>query len=336
MFPKTFVDKTECLQSLVGVRTHCSVEDQYPFWIEDIAGVDVKKLASMAKASNPSGKDFANQLINTAARLMMGDLELMLNNGYKMQNIVGDMCSTCTLLANYTVNTGIVIKSAVSSSFQIMRISKLVILTNHTGTKELVIDDGVAPQTFNIDLVAGDLMPVLFDYSTTQKSVKVYFTDPTVALGQVTCQTTSSCGCGGSTTSHNPVHIKGLAAGIETTNQYGFLPCVAIDCSYDALVCGLIKQTPNIFGAAMLFKVGELYHDNKLVSDRNNDAVAFNDQDEPKEEKNKNYGRLYWAKMKGTNGMSSITKIVNDYLKTKRADRCVICEAKIMTAYATG
>ena len=107
MFPKSFVDKTECLQSLVGVRTGCTVDKQYPFWIEDIEGVDVKKLASMSKASNPNGKDFGNQLINNAARQMLGDVELLLNNGYKMKNIVGDMCSTCTLVASYTLNTAL-------------------------------------------------------------------------------------------------------------------------------------------------------------------------------------------------------------------------------------
>lgn len=334
MFPKSFADKTECLASLVGVRTGCTVDKQHPYWIEDIEGVDVSKLAKMTKGSNPSGKDFASQLINNAARQMMGNLELLLNNGYRLNNIVGDMCSTCTLLPTYTANTGIIVKSVIATRFQIMRITRLTILSNVTGTKEVTIDDGVTPFTFDVDLVAGDLMPVILDYSTTEKQVKIFFTDITVPLGQITCPTNSSCGCGGSPTSNTPVSFAGLTAGIEGTTQYGFLPCVAIDCSYDSLVCNLIKQTPNIFGLAMLYKVGELYYDNKNVSDRNNDSVSFN-EDEQGEQK-KNYARLYWANMKGTNGMPGINKIINEYLKTNRSDRCVICDSKIMTAYATG
>lgn len=334
MFPKTFVDKVECLESLVGIRTGCSVEKQYPFWIEDIEGVDVRKLASMTKASNPHGKDFAAQLINNSARQMMGDLELLLNNGYKIQNIVGDMCSSCTLLPNYTANTGIIIKSVIASKFLFLRITKLTVLANVTAEKQITIDDGVTPKYYTVNLVAGTLMPVVLDYSTTQKTVRVFFTDITVPLGQITCTTTTNCGCGGSATSNDPVSIAGLVAGVETSTQYGFLPCVAVDCSYDSLVCNLIQQTPNIFGLAMLYKVGELYYDNKKVADRSNDAVSFND--EAQEEQKKNYARLYLGKIKGVSGMSSIAKLVNDYLKTYRADKCVICEAKIKTGYVTG
>lgn len=334
MFPTTFIDKTECLQSLVGIRTTCTVDEQHPFWIEDIEGVDVKKLSGLAKSSNPTGKDFANQLINNAARQMLGDVELLLNNGYKLNNIVGDMCSTCTLLPTYVVNTGIVVKSAIATNFQILRLSKLTILANVTGEKQLTIDDGVTPRYYSVELTAGMLVPVLLNYSTTAKSFKIFFTDPTVPLGQIVCTTPTSCGCGGSSTSNAPVNIRGLSAGIETSKQYGFLPCVAVDCSYDLLVCNLLNQAPNIFGLTLLYKVGELYYDNKKVLSRNNDELAFND-DEQGEQK-KNYARLYWAKMKGTGDMGGIKNIVNDYLKTYRADKCVICESKIKTAYVTG
>ena len=226
------------------------------------------------------------------------------------------------------------IKSTVATRFQILRITKLTILANVSGEKQITIDDGVTPRFYTVNLTANTLMPVVIEYSTTEKSVKVFFTDNDVPLGLISCATPSSCGCGGSVTSNSPVNIKGLVAGVESSTQYGFLPCVAVDCSYDILVCNLINQTPNIFGLAMLYKVGALYYDNKNVSDRNNDAVAFND--DPKEETRKNYDRLYWAKMKGTAGTIGINKIINDYLKTYRADKCVICEAKIMTAYITG
>lgn len=334
MFPTTFADKIECMQSLVGIRTQCAVTDQYPFWLEDIEGVDVKKLSSMAKASNPNGKDFGKQLINNAARQMMGDIETLLNDGYKMQNIVGDMCSTCTLLPTYTMNTGIIAKSTVATRFSIMRLTRLTILANVSGDKQIVIDDGETPMFYTVTLVAGTLMPIVMNYTTTKKSFKIKFVDATVPLGIISCAKDSSCGCGGSKNAANPITITGLTAGIETTNQYGFLPCIAVDCSYDSLVCNLINQTPNIFGLALLYKVGALYYDNKKVADRNNDAVAYNDDEGQVQQKN--YSQLYWAKIKGTTGVVGINKIISDYLRTYRADRCVICESKLRTAYVTG
>lgn len=334
MFPTTYVDKTVCLESLVGIRTACAVGADYPFWIEDIEGVDVKKLGVLAKSSNPSGKDLANQLINNAARQMMGNIEMLLNNGYKLNTIIGDMCSTCTLLPNYTANTGIIVKSNTASRFLNLRITKLTILANVTDTKQITIDDGETPVYLDVALQAGVLMPVKLAYSTTKKSVKIFFTDSTVPLGQITCATTASCGCGGSATSNSPVTIKGLVAGIEGSTQYGFLPCVAVDCSYDSLVCNLIQQTPNTFGLAMLFKVGELYYDNKAVSDRNSDSVSFNE--ETKEEYKKNYAKQYKDVLQGTSQMLGLKKIINDYLKTYRADKCILCDSKLSTAYATG
>lgn len=334
MFPKNYVDKTVCLESLVGIRTGCAVDADYPFWIEDIEGVDVKKLATIAKSSNPSGVDFANQLINNAARQMMGDVEGLLNNGYKINNIVGDMCSSCTLLPTYVANTGIIVRSAVASKFLLLRITKLTVLANVTGLKQITIDDGDEPKYFDVNLVAGVLMPIKLSYSTTKKEVKVFFTDSTVPLGQVSCVTNTGCGCGGSPTATNPVNIKGLVAGVEGSVQYGFLPCVAVDCSYDSLVCNLINQAPNLFGLTMLYKVGELYYDNKGVADRNNDAVSFNEEGQL--EYKKNYAQRYWAKMKGSNGMTGLNKLINDYLKNYRSDKCVLCEAKITTAYVTG
>lgn len=334
MFPTTYTDQLTCLQTLMGVRTGCAVDKDYPFWIEDIEGVDVTKLAKMAKGSNPSGKDFAKQLINTGARQMLGDIEMLIRDGYRLNNIVGDMCSTCTLMPTYAVNSGIILKSTIASKFQIMRITDLTILTNVTGTRTLKLDDGKSVQTLDVQLTSGLLMPVKLSYQTIQKSVKISFTDPTVGVGQIICATPSSCGCGGSQKSNTPVTISGLVAGIETTTQYGFLPCVAIDCSYDTLVCNLINQLPNILGLTLFYKVASLYYDNMNVSDRNNDAVSFNNEDE--KERPKNYSTLYWAKMKGTKDVPGLNKMIGDYLKTNRSDKCVLCDSKAVTAYVTG
>lgn len=334
MFPTSFVDKVNCMQSLMGIRTQCLPGEQYPFWIEDIEGVDVKNLAALAKATNTNGKDFGKQLINNAARQMMGDIETLLNNGYKMNAIAGDMCSACTFITSYTANSGIVVKSNVGTSYGILHITSLNVLTNVTGTRTMKIDDGVDPKLYDVELIAGTMMPLSLNYSTTQKFVKITFTDITVGLGHITCATQSSCGCGGSSTSHNPVKIAGLVAGIETTSQFGFLPCASVTCSYDSLVCHLIKQTPNIFGLALLYKTGELYYDILKVSTRNNEAVSFNEED--KEEQKKNYARLYWAKIKGTSGVTGINTLIGHYLKTNRGDKCVTCESKVRTAYVTG
>lgn len=332
MYPK-FATKIECLESFIGIRSHCATDKDYAFYLEDIEGVDIKALAAMAKASDMTGEAFGKFLVNSAAREMMGDIELLLNNGYRMKEVIQDTCSTCSLAAIYTANTGIVIKSNTISRFGIMRITKMSILVNRTGELQFKIDDGVDPKTFTANFVAGVVMPVVLEYTTTQQEVRVTFVDITVGLGKVQCQTQTSCGCG-SSSAGQPVTLSGLSAGIATTNQYGFLPCMQVTCSYDTLICRMAKTTPNIFGLTLLYKTGEKYFLHKAASERNNATVSFNEEE--KSELVRNYGRLYWAKMNGGTDRRGVKNVLNNYLKDCRSDKCIICENKIGTSYVTG
>lgn len=336
MYPKTLTTTVSCLEALVGIRTECSIAEEYPFYIEDIEGLDIKALAGVAKGTNLNGVDFARQLINSSAREMLGDIELLMNNGYKINNIVGSICSSCTLSASYLSNTGIIVKTLNKSIYSIIRITKLMVLVNVSGSKVIVIDDGVAPKTYTATFTAGILAPLNLNYSTNEKSVKIYFQDATVPLGLVSCSTSSSCGCGSKGTSQvqQDIVITGLLNGAENTNQYGFLPCVSLECSNEILLCTMIKQAPNIFGLTLLYKFGEKYYANKQVSHRTNETVSFNEEDQV--ESNKNYGQLYWAKMQGGKGRIAIKNIINDFLSTKRNDKCVVCDSKISTASVTG
>lgn len=334
MLPVSAFDKTECLESLVGIRTGCTVDKAYPFFIEDIEGVDIKTLSNVARGSDPSGKEFAKRLINSAAREMLANIEVMLNNGYKLKDLVGDMCSSCTLLPVYTANAGIKVTTAIASRFKTLRITKLTMLINQTGDFQIVIDDGVTPVTYTPSFVSGALTMINIDYQTSQKSVNIYFTDITVGLGQVSCPVQSSCGCGKSALSDNPVVVSGIINQVETSIQYGFIPCAAIGCSYDQLVCSLVKQTPNILGLALMYKVGEKYYLNKLQGERNNETVSINEKDQP--DMMRNFPKLYKDTLFGTPQSMGIKKVINDYLSDHKSDRCIICDSKIKTGYAVG
>ena len=122
---------------------------------------------------------------------------LLVNSGYAMQNIVGEVCSTCQHLPTYTNNAGIIVKSVVHSQYSQLRIYKLHILANVTGARQIVIDDGITPKYYTVNLTAGVIVPVNLPYVTDAKSAKISFTDTTIPVGQIYCQTSSSCGCGG-------------------------------------------------------------------------------------------------------------------------------------------
>jgi hypothetical protein len=296
MFPQSEIDKSECLESLVGIRTGCTADKRFPFWIEDIEGVDVPVLAAMAKGSNGNGKDFGQQLINAAAREFLGDIELLINNGYGLKEIAADMCSSNTLLTSYTANAGIIVKSNIYSRFQQLKITKLQVLTNVTGERQLRFDDGFATTDYKVQLEAGKIMPMDFNYTTDRDQVTIRFTDPTVGVGKVSINKGSGCGCSG-----------GKVLG---------------------------DVTPNIFGLALFYKVAEKFFLNKAQSKRNNDTVSFN-EGEPSEFV-RNYGMLYASKLYGKADRKAVKHVVSDYLKKNHKDCCVICNSRSMTAAITG
>jgi hypothetical protein len=334
MFPQSEIDKTECLETLVGIRTGCTVEERKPFWIEDIEGVDVNVLAAMAKGTNGSGRDFGQQLINSAAREFLGDIELLINNGYGLKEVAADMCSSNTLLTTYTPNAGIIVKSNIFSRFQQLKITKLQVLTNVTGERQLRFDDGFATTDYKVDLVAGQIMPMDFNYTTDRDQVIIKFTDPGVGVAKVSINKGSGCGCSGGGKVLGDVLFEGIVGSTVSSNQYGFLPCAAITCSYDQLICNMVKLTPNIFGLALFYKVAEKFFLHKAQSKRNNDVVSYNEGEQS--ELVRNYGALYVAKLYGKADRKAVKHVISDYLKKNHRDCCVICNSRSMVAAITG
>jgi hypothetical protein len=337
MYPKSALcDQVECLETLLGLRSKCTGGTNcYPFYVEDIQGVDIKTLSKIAKGSNLSGADFAQQLINSSARQMVGDIELLINGGYNMPNIVGEVCSMCQHLPTYTADAGIVVKSLVQSRFQELRLTKLQILANVTGVRQLEIIDGIETKFTNVNLTAGVIIPVNLEYKTSARSVQIKFTDPTVPLGQIYCATNTSCGCGGvqNPNASRVIQITGLQAGNEVSTQYGFLPCASVTCSFDSLVCAMIKNTPKVFGLTLLYKFGEQYFLHRNASDRNNEAVSMNEADEG--EVTKDYGKLYWSRLQGGSMKLGVKTVISDFLKHNK-DKCVVCDSKTVQGHVTG
>lgn len=337
MYPKNpLCDQVECLETLLGMRTLCTQpeEECAPFFLEDIEGIDINALSKFAKGTNLSGADMGKQIINSAAREMLGDIELLVLNGYSMQNIAGELCSSCNLLPVYTPGGGITVQTNIPSPYQELHITKLNVLANDTGAHVIVIDDGVAVKNYNVNLVAGIISPVLMNYRTMERKIKISLADNTVGMGQITCATQSGCGCGSSSKAGLPVIINGLLAGNDNTTQYGFLPCATVTCSYNALICNMIKYAPNIFGLTLLYKAGEKAYAHRGASDRNNSQVSFNDEE--KVEEGKNYGKLYWAKMQGSTNRKGVKAIISDFLSKQKRDKCIVCEARIISGYVTG
>lgn len=329
-------ERSNCLSSLIGVLSDPCVDplSAPPFYVEQIDGVDIAKLTQLATSSDLSGKAYAERLIKAATMEMMGDLELLINNGYSLQETVGEVCSNCEFTDIYVPGGGIKIFNAGLSAYSQIRITNLKVKANATGDHVLRIDDGVTQKNYPITLQAGIIMPLVLDYVTQQKTVKVGIVDQTVGLAQISCPVKTSCGCGLSSTAQSIIRYTGTIGGMDASQQYGFIGCANIGCSNDILTCELIRQAPNLFGLTLLYKVGEKINNGSKLTLRNNRVAA--QSDDIKDTETFRYMGLYRKRMYGTTNERGIRNVVNEYLQKRSGDSCIKCGGLVKTGYATG
>lgn len=324
-----------CFQNLLGIHGSCEPQ-QAIYWLDDIPGVDISRLANLADAGAPTGEALAAKLIESASRMMAADVEAIYDAQYKVQNSLVSGCSSCDFTNNWAsgVKRGVLIKDNTASSFSHLVLDRLTVRVNSTGTFHMVIDDGIAPRVIEYEFVAGfEYEFQNLNYTTKSKTVQLYFQEPEVLLSQLSCpRSKSGCGCSGGAAVVSDLVYTGLTDGAESQNAYGFKPCAMIRCDAADLLCFVAHSAPRMIGMALLFKTTELYFSTRHQSARNNKTAGMN-SDDAKEDAAR-YAKLYKEKLNGT-GTRGVKDLVFTTLQ-QTDDVCVVCNSLISTAWATG
>jgi hypothetical protein len=255
-------------------------------------------------------------------------------NNYSINRAVDTSCSTCVFNSlNSSGKNGIIIKNITGSAASITTIDKLRISTNSTGLEAIIFDDLVSQVLYPITLTGGEQMLTIPNYKTAEKAIYIYFQNQNVSVNAITCAASSGCGCNGTAKTNLPKNyaIAGLSNGVESSVQYGFLPCITTTCNFDYLICNLAKQNKNLVSYAMALSVHIDYLDRQMTSERLNkktlnigiDTIAsYRDMQMAKFEE-VIYGRLDGY---GKTQRAGIKDIINDTLVGK-IDSCVLCNA---------
>src|SRR4051812_11074154 len=322
-----------CYTGLVGIRGVCTPASDVTYWLDDVPGVDLDKLARLANSDANTGASFGAKLIESSARLMIADVEAIYDGGYKIENMLVNGCSTCTLLSNYGAGTalGVLIKDNTSSSFSQLVIDKLSVKIGATGLYTVVIDDGVQLRMIQEDFVTGEIVEFRgINFRTKKKEVRIYLQEPDVPLAQLSCpRKGSGCGCTGKAAVLQDLIYTGTNNGAEQQQAYGFIPCAFITCSAEDLLCFLSKSAPRMIGMALLFKVAEQFFRENQLTERNN-RVSF--KEEEKVDEAKRYAKLYLDRLNGV-GVRGVKDLVRTSLKNLN-DTCVVCNANLVTTWA--
>ncbi len=327
----------ECLTKLVGVRELCAENDVKPlFWLDDAEGIDRTALAQLAKSSVGSGKAFASDIIESASRFLMADIETLIPKGYSIRSSLNSFCNTCTYTAmsSSQAKTGVIVKNISSSKNAFLAIDSLKVMIASSGEFTIVLDDGILPKTITHTFTAGtEAIFTNISFNTTAKSVKIYFQEAGVLVTALNCPVSKSCGCSGSTVASKDLTVKGLLNNNEFATQYGFVPCASVICSLDNVICQVINQQPKLFALALFYRSTARYFSEFQVTQRVNRNASFNEEE--KLSLADRYTELYYERLRGSGNVKGIADNMAAALNNLN-DACVDCKRQTSTSWAVG
>lgn len=325
-----------CFVNLIGIKGICDPYDA-TYWLNDIPGIDVNKLARGAEGDASTGEKLGLKLIDTAARMVIADVEAIYDASYKVQAMLTSGCSVCKFSANYAAGPqkGMLIKNNSTSHFSSLVLSRLNVKLNSTGTFTIIITDGITSKSIEREFIAGVEYELQnLSYETKEKQIKIYIDEADALLYTLSCpsNSTGGCGCSGPRSTSSELTYTGLTAGVESQNAYGFLPCAFIRCNAEDLICFIAKSAPRMVGMALLFKTAELYFTNNLHVERNNRTIGTNNEMYKKDVDE--YKKMYKDKLQGV-GTRGVKDLVFSVLQQNN-DVCVLCNSINSVAWATG
>jgi hypothetical protein len=326
----------ECLTKLVGVKELCAENSVTPlFYLDDAEGIDRVALSQLAKSSVGSGLAFGNEIIESASRFLMADIESLVPKGYSIKSSLNSFCNTCTYtgISSSTAKTGIVVKNISSTKNGFLSIDSLKVMIASTGTYTIVLDDGITPKQIEYDFTAGtEVVITNIGFKTSSKSIKIYFLEEGVLVTALNCPTQKSCGCSGrKADSSTDITVKGLLNNAEFATQYGFVPCASVVCSLDNVLCSIVNQQPKLFALALFYRSAARYFSEFQTTQRNNRNASFDEEE--KLSLADRYIALYYERLRGSQNVKGIADNMAAVLNNLN-DACVECQRRTSVAWA--
>ncbi|MFA9213891.1 MAG: hypothetical protein ACEQSR_08600 [Candidatus Methylacidiphilales bacterium] len=321
-----------CLVDTLQIKGLCEPKDCKALYLNDFVDINVKDLANLANSEELSGYAFGESLLKRASIKVISAVQQMMPQNYSLNRSIETSCSTCEFNSLTGSGNGIIVRNTTGSTSSITNISQLRISTQNTGLEAIVIDDGLTQTLYPVNLNGGEQSLEIPNYSTSQKLIKIYFQNQNVVLNAVVCATASGCGCGGTKSSNEPkgYAIAGLTNGVESSTQYGFLPCITTSCSFDYLICNLAKTNKILVAEAMALSIHVDVLNRQINSDRLNKKTLV-DADlisEYRDMQVRKFDEVLFGRLDGYGKpqRAGIKDVISDTLRHSH-DSCVMCVA---------
>jgi hypothetical protein len=321
-----------CLENILKFRNFCDANYTGKF-VNDFIEVDNTILANLANENELTGKQYGENLINSAIESVISDLftstgDLVFSGSVEKLNYDGRFVGNTPL-----VNSGVVIRNVAQSELAVINIESVRLKPLFDGAFTVVIDDGIESKEFAF--IAQNGIESLFqvDYKTKAKVVKVLIKETDKAFAQSTLSKTTCSSCSGKKFNLVAQSLFNLT---PKSDAPAILPIAYMSCDSSDIICTILQNPmmKQVFLKAVSLQVGVMVYDRLSLSNRLNDTTLNINSEAVAIYHNTLVGK-YRELMFGEKSTSvrPFVEMVKSSLKLSK-DFCVNCNSIISSATA--
>lgn len=262
-----------CIDNFIGIQRGCEVVVPVSgMYIEDLPGVSIKYLALAENGKYLSAKNMVTEKFRIAKDFMMAEMSgILINNSIveSIESIETPFFDTDEIIAAGAGNPGLNI-SKVQTALSNIYIPRFYFKSPDAVVDlDIIISDGVNPQTHTLSAAADEEVIIESQYSTNQNEVTITYDSAAVDVYSGSINTYYNYGCGGccDDCGSSFLRVRGIdQAGDEQNSLYGIRADVQMFCDTEKMFCLTLKFNKSAF----LYCVGELLMQEAATSDRLN------------------------------------------------------------------
>ena len=322
-----------CLNNLLKFRDFC--ETTYTGkYVNDFIDVNSTILANLANENELTGKQFGENLINSAFENVLSDL-FTANSDLVFSSAVEKLSYEGNFVGSQSVNnSGVILRNIANSDLSLIEIDGARLKPLFTGVFTIVVNNGISDTEFAFNASNGVEANYQFKYSTKEKVVNVFIKETNLNFAQATMTKTTCGSCSGKSFNIIAQSIVGL---VPKSEPPILIPSAFLACDASDIICVLIKNPmfKQAFLKAVALQVGVNLYDRLSLSNRLNDTTLNINSDAVSMYHNTLVAK-YQEIVFGSGNRSSVRSL-GQLMKSSIVnlrDICINCNATISTATA--
>jgi len=222
-----------CYSEFIGIRSCKDIKPKSGLYIDDLEGLNIHNIAKIV-TDQPSAEEFLRQKLAFAVR-EYGQTILSF-----MEALEPEMLNTCEFSEDYEPTSfdqiGATYERTIGGLSGLF-IRGVRINAEQSGELLVHISDGITTESKTFQITGGEQL-LDFDFEPAGSKVHIY-AENTLGLAIIECD--DPVGCSSCSPSEG-FKTSGYIDGNSSTEAYGFIPVLSIECVQEKAICTILHQ----------------------------------------------------------------------------------------------